>query len=110
VRLALARGAFNLIVDYGNAGQIAEARALFDLLRQLGAEHPEEAEVRLRVAQGTFNLITAYGSRADRRGAGSGDRAKDALMSTQFAASLRDQLGEEAAAQMLERLRSWVDS
>jgi len=102
--------AVNLIIDYGNGGQLAAARALLDRLEQLAAAHPDEPEVRVELAQGAFNLIVGH-AKAQRLddGRAAAHMAGDALMSAEFAVSCREQFGEEVAAQVLAWLRSLLE-
>ena len=57
-----AKGAFNLITDYGNAGQIDKARALYENLATLAAAHDREPALRETQAKGAVNLINYYGN------------------------------------------------
>jgi pentatricopeptide repeat protein len=61
VRLLRAKASVNLIYDYGNTGELAEARALFDAMREFG----DSEEVRLLRAKASVNLINAYGNTGD---------------------------------------------
>ena len=64
-----AKAAFNLIIDYGTANDLAGARALYDALEKLGAAHADEPALRKLQAKEAVNLITAYGTANDLAGA-----------------------------------------
>ena len=51
----LAKALSNASVDYGNAGEMAAAEALFKELRALSEAHPEDAAVREPLAKALFN-------------------------------------------------------
>ena len=111
VRLLLTQAAANLISDHGNAMEIHQSRLYLDLLHRLEADHPDEPELRLELAKGAFNLISACRNTGWFDNARvTANAAKRALMSAQFAVVLRDQFGEEAAAQEIEWLRSLLDT
>ena len=57
VKLVYASVSVNLIFNYGDAGQLPEARDIFDAMSSLG----DSEEIRLLRAKASFNLINAYG-------------------------------------------------
>jgi len=57
--------AANLIIDYGSAGDIAEARALYDAIAGLAADHPDEPALREHQARGAVHLMAHYGTAGD---------------------------------------------
>ncbi|MDR2031510.1 MAG: hypothetical protein LBP86_04475 [Azoarcus sp.] len=61
VRVERAKASFNLITDYGKAGELAKARAIFEAMASLG----DSEEVRAERAEASVNLISAYGNSGD---------------------------------------------
>lgn len=59
-RLYWSMATVNLILAYGNAGNITEARALWKRLATLVRDHPSEPALRQEQAKGAVNLIHAY--------------------------------------------------
>ncbi|MCH7937120.1 MAG: hypothetical protein IH994_08540 [Proteobacteria bacterium] len=57
--------AANLIGYYGNAGDIAAARALYDALEKLAAKHPEEPALREPQARGAALMQYLYEQNGD---------------------------------------------
>jgi pentatricopeptide repeat protein len=58
VRIERAKASFNLITNYGKAGNLAEARVLFDAMQECG----NSEEVQVERAKAAFNLIFDYGN------------------------------------------------
>ena len=59
-KLFLAVGCVSMIVVYKRAGQVEEAREVYDKLADLLEQYPKDKEIQALWAQGSFNMAAAY--------------------------------------------------